>query len=66
LSQRELAPDIATATIAYRNFVDTCRTIETRNMYAKALNYYMSYLRLPLERYDKLVDLSLNYKNEYH
>ena len=57
VSQSELAPNIATASIAYRNFIDTCRTEETRKMYTKALKYFMSFLRLPLERYDKLVDL---------
>ena len=55
VSQHELSQDIST--IAYRNLIDTCRSIETRNMYSKALKYFMSYLRVPLGRYDKLLDL---------
>jgi site-specific recombinase XerD len=44
--------------IAYRSFVDTCRSPATRTSYVKALRYFMSYLRLPLDRYDKLLEPS--------
>ena len=40
--------------LAYRNFVNTCRSEATRRVYIKALHYFMGYLRLPLQAYDKL------------
>jgi site-specific recombinase XerD len=42
--------------LAYRNFVDTCRSEATRRVYIKALHYFMGYLRLPLQAYDRLLD----------
>jgi site-specific recombinase XerD len=42
--------------LAYRNFVDTCRSEATRRVYVKALHYFMGYLRLPLQAYDRLLD----------
>jgi site-specific recombinase XerD len=42
--------------LAYRNFVETCRTTATRKVYIKALRYFMGYLRLPPEAYDRLLD----------
>jgi hypothetical protein len=41
---------------AYRNFIETCRSPATRQMYSKALGYFMSHLRLSLVDYDKLLD----------
>ena len=38
--------------LAYRSFVDTCRSPATRTSYVKALRYFMSYLRIPPDRYD--------------
>jgi hypothetical protein len=46
--------------LAYRNFVDTCRSEATRRVYIKALHYFMGYLRLPLQAYDKLLDKDPN------
>jgi hypothetical protein len=43
--------------LAYRNFIETCRTPATRQMYDKALRYFMSYLRLPPDGYDRLIDV---------
>ena len=43
--------------IAYRQFVETCRSPSTRSMYSNALRYFMSYLKIPADRYDKLLDL---------
>jgi hypothetical protein len=43
--------------IAYRQFVETCRSPATRSMYSNALRYFMSYLKIPVDRYDKLLDL---------
>ena len=42
--------------LAYRNFVETCRTVATRQTYIKALRYFMDYLHLPPEAYDRLLD----------
>ena len=42
--------------LAYRNFVDTCRTLATRRVYVKALRYFVDYLHLPPEAYDRLLD----------
>jgi hypothetical protein len=42
--------------LAYHNFVDTCRSQATRRVYVKALRYFMGYLRLSLQAYDKLLD----------
>jgi hypothetical protein len=55
---------IATTTtdsVAYRNFVNTCRSAKTRKDYERSLQYYISYLRLQLDQineksiYDYLV-----------
>lgn len=42
--------------LAYRNFVETCRSPATRHSYVKALRYFMDYLRLTPEAYDRLLD----------
>lgn len=42
--------------LAYRSFVDSCRSPATRTSYVKALRYFMSYLRLPPDSYDKLLE----------
>jgi hypothetical protein len=42
--------------MAYRNFIETCRSPATRRMYSKTLRYFMSYLRLPSESFDRLLD----------
>jgi hypothetical protein len=44
------------STLAYRNFVETCRTVATRQTYIKALRYFMDYLQLSPEAYDRLLD----------
>ena len=43
--------------IAYRQFVETCRSPATESMYSNALRYFMSYLKIPHDRYDKLLDV---------
>jgi hypothetical protein len=58
---KQLLPTTTTSSktdpsLAYRNFVDTCRSEATRTVYIKALRYFMGYLRLPLQAYDKLLD----------
>jgi integrase len=47
---------LSLSALAYRNFVDTCRTLATRRVYVKALRYFMDYLHLSPEAYDKLLD----------
>jgi hypothetical protein len=42
--------------IAYRCFVDTCRSPATRDIYIRALSFFMLYLKLPPGAYDKLLD----------
>jgi hypothetical protein len=46
---------LAAATLAYRNFTETCRSEATRRGYVKALTYFMTYLCLPSDAYDKLL-----------
>ena len=41
---------------AYRNVIDTCRTVATRNSYAKHIRLFQNYLRLPHDDYDKLLE----------
>jgi site-specific recombinase XerD len=42
--------------INQRCFVDTCRSPATRDIYIRALSFFMSYLKLPSGTYDKLLD----------
>jgi hypothetical protein len=47
LGQEETIPPQPPATdMAYRNFVGTCRSPATREIYKRALQYFLSYLRL--------------------
>jgi integrase len=41
---------------AYRNFIDACRSPHTRYQYQKAIEYFMSYLRIPQQEYSKLLE----------
>jgi hypothetical protein len=41
---------------AYHLFINTCRIPVTRKQYIKGLRYFMTYLGLPLDAYDKLLD----------
>ena len=41
---------------AYHQFVNTCRSPITRKHYIKAIHYFMDYLHIPLDAYDKLLD----------
>ena len=42
--------------LAYRIFVDTCRSPATRDIYTRALSFFMSYLKISPGSYDKLLD----------
>ena len=48
--------DIGKSEIAYRCFVDTCRSPATREIYTLALSFFMSYLKLPPGAYNRLLD----------
>jgi integrase len=41
---------------AFQTFVNTCRSPITRQQYVKGLHYFMAYLHLPLDAYDRLLD----------
>lgn len=45
-----------TDTQAYRNFIDACRSPHTCYQYHKAIEYFMSYLRVPQQEYSKLLE----------
>jgi integrase len=49
--------DLVTSEQAYRNFIDACRSSKTRYLYKKSLDYFMSYLRIPLGVYNKLLEM---------
>jgi hypothetical protein len=42
--------------LAKRSFVESCRSPATRRHYIKAVKYFMTYLNLPPESYDKLIE----------
>jgi integrase len=46
----------AASSLALRNFVQTCRSPETRKIYLAALQYFMDYLKIERDRYDKLLE----------
>jgi len=46
---------ISAAATAFRNFVKACKTPDTRTVYTMGLHYYMDYLGVPREQYDKLL-----------
>jgi hypothetical protein len=51
-TEQETIPDLA-----YRNFVGTCRSPSTRYIYKKALEYFLSYLKLGPADYVRLLDM---------
>jgi integrase len=48
---------VPTSDVAYRNFVGTCRSPSTRYLYKKALEYFLSYLRLGSQDYFRLLEI---------
>ncbi|MGB7557286.1 MAG: site-specific integrase [Nitrososphaeraceae archaeon] len=44
------------SSLAFRNLTETCRSPATRRAYTIALRYFMDYLRLPSNAYDKLLE----------
>jgi integrase len=51
-----MSEQLSSSSLAYRNFIDTCRSSWTRRAYVYSLNYFMDYLRLPHDQYDKLLE----------
>lgn len=47
---------ISSSSLAYRNFSQTCRSTSTRTLYTKALHYFMNYIQLTHDQYDKLLE----------
>ena len=47
---------ISSSSYAYQTFVNTCRSPVTRQQYIKGLHYFMAYLGLPLDAYDRLLN----------
>jgi hypothetical protein len=43
------------SSLAYRNFVDTCRSPNTRKYYLKGLDYFMDFLKIKRRTYDKIL-----------
>ena len=43
------------SSIAYRNFVDTCRSPMTRKHYLKGLDYFMDFLKIERGAYDRIL-----------
>jgi hypothetical protein len=41
---------------AYRNLTETCKSPATRKIYIKSLGYFMQFLKLDKEQYDKLLE----------
>jgi hypothetical protein len=40
----------------YREFVDSIKSPASRTLYVQALHYFMDYLRIPRDNYDRLLD----------
>jgi site-specific recombinase XerD len=50
------SPTNTSPSIAHRNFVQTCWSPETRKIYVAALHYFMDYLKLNHDQYDRLLN----------
>jgi hypothetical protein len=50
------SPTTAQSQLPYREFVDSIRSPASRTLYLQALHYFMDYLRIPRDNYDKLLD----------
>ena len=46
----------SSTSLAFRNFIQTCKSPETRHAYIKALYRFMDYLQIPRSEYDKLLE----------
>ena len=42
--------------LAYRNFVETCKSATTRKTYLMSLYHFMDYLKIGHDQYDKLIE----------
>ncbi len=50
------SPTNTNPSLALKNFVQTCRSPETRKIYLAALHYLMDYMKIGHDKYDKLLD----------
>ena len=48
-------PSLSSSSVAYRTFINTCRSPVTRRHYIKSLQYFMKYLKL--DNFDSILDL---------
>lgn len=48
-------PTSQSSSAAYRNFINTCRSIVTRKHYTRPLEYFMKFLKL--DNYDRILDM---------
>jgi hypothetical protein len=53
-----VGPEVIDIDMAYRNFVGTFRSPSTRHIYKKALQYFLSYLKLGAQDHVKLLDMN--------
>ena len=56
LKSQSQSKQATSSSLAYRQFVETCKSPATRDLYVKALGYFMKYLRLGPNDYDKLLN----------
>jgi hypothetical protein len=53
---RQVSSSPSPSSLALHNFLVTCKSPETRYVYGKALQYFMNYLGIEHDQYDKLLD----------
>jgi hypothetical protein len=58
----ELVTSATTATTPFRNFIESCKSPATRTIYTQGLHYYMNYLGIDRNSYDKLLRPGMDYK----
>lgn len=46
-----------TPALAFGNFINTCRSHATRAIYQKSLHYFMDYLKIERNEYEKLLTI---------
>lgn len=54
-----------TSALAFGNFINTCRSHATRAIYQKSLHYFMDYLKIERNEYEKLLTIEPKLIHEY-
>ena len=49
-----MSEQVPTSSIAYHNFINTCRSAATQRSYKKSLEYFMKFLKV--DNWDKLLE----------